>query len=249
MSRPCSLRMMTPSSGMKYAVSALCAALFFPLLCHGALTPEQQKQLLQDYYNHSPYFFDPRVLTEDEKQYLISIAHERIAKDPSEYEGRQLDSPANMLLTILSDKGLIKRAIAYYRERGMNGETLCRTYNPEIIFKLSGELFIADPWPIPPASEPFVDQPVLPRSYRVYQVIETLLAESPSFSTAVNEWAKRNFSYDANRRSISLLEHRTLLREWWKQNGRFFKAKNYKAVKTGAELFESHPSKDGKQKP
>jgi hypothetical protein len=199
-----------------------------------ALTPQREKEMRSKFGRAGGFAFDVRKLSDEEKSFLASLAREQIAKDPFEGGGTNVETPANETLVMLGDKEATERFLAHYRETGRNPEPLLLSYNPKIIEALIPDLFQNDPWPMADLGG---DQPVMPPSYRVCLVIEILLRSSPSFSKEVNDWGIRNFRYDPRQGSKSMLEHRTLLRKWWKENERFFKAGDYKSVKPGDELF------------
>jgi len=220
---------------MKIAPIVLFLFVSFCSLSRGEIAPERKKQLMDRYYESGTSSFDVRKLTNEEKQFLITFIREQIVNDPS--EKNNIRSTSNEALVVLGDQEVTTRFLAHFRESGLDGGTLIDSNNPKLIELLSTDLFQEDPWP-PPPLRPNEDLPTLPLSYRACQVIELLLADSPSFSKEVNEWATRNFKYDPRLHFVSMPERRASLRKWWKENEHFFKSKDYKSVKPGDELLK-----------
>src|SRR3989442_1768339 len=95
-----------------------------------------------------------------------------------------------------------------------------------VIELLASELYRKEPaiGPVQPSEDVWYKAGTL--SGESARIIWLILSESPEFSADVINWGRR---VDLRENNWSLKELRDSLREWWPQNERFFKERNYKA--------------------
>jgi hypothetical protein len=98
---------------------------------------------------------------------------------------------------------------------------LAAMQNPRVITMVAPEFYRDEPMSMGAS-----DVIVIPVSYRAAELAVKVLAETPAFHEHTQTWAQ-------SLRGLTFTEVRQLIRPWWKENERFFREKNYKAVRPG----------------
>jgi hypothetical protein len=164
--------------------------------------------------------FDVRYFTQEEKEFLLHEERMDFGKD-------------NDMLVRLGDEEMVARYVAAVNGGdNQRGKELVMNGSPELIPQIIPALM---------ANEKFgwygSDVKGLPKSFYIPGFILGILKGSPAFRREVIEWA------DALQPETDqqVIEQREIVREWWRENERFFKEHNYQAVKPGRELVKEEP--------
>ena len=129
-------------------------------------------------------------------------------------------------LIICGDEPTIAEGVAAYLSSPVRQDPLSVFYsgNPRVLEMVAPELFREEKYEVRGGDAPFG-----PLSYDAAGKILELLGRSPYFNGEVISWAQRNRDrYD--------IVQREMMRDWWKENEKFFKAKDYKAAVPGWEI-------------
>ena len=122
----------------------------------------------------------------------------------------------------LGDDLVIAQEAEKYANDTWNNKGMFYTSQPKVVEAVSKYLFLNE------AFKTFGGDAVqVPLSYDTAMGIRGLLANSPYFTPAVNEWAKSWAIFAGTPRL------RGAMRKWWVANQRFFAARNYSAVLPG----------------
>lgn len=148
-----------------------------------------------------------------------------------EHEQRERDEHGvknDRMLLWLGDPEMTKVYVSLWNSGSARvGEEIEKSARADIIPHLVEGMF---------REEPFVvrgrDTTVLPMSFYTAELVRNIVKASPLFNREVIEWADRQ----VDRTNQETIELRAIMREWWRENERHFKAKNYAAVKPGREL-------------
>lgn len=122
-----------------------------------------------------------------------------------------------------------KRELAAFRSLPYDYTNLARLGEPWVIEEVAPDLFREEE--IPPARG---DLPELPISHGSAALIVANLRQASIYREEVLQWAKQTNLHDQP-------AIRGVMRDWWRENERFFKEKNYLAVKPGRALEPLHP--------
>lgn len=126
-------------------------------------------------------------------------------------------------LAFLGDEAALQQLVREFLENDATGPGVLGTMqNPRIIELVAPSFFGEEPWRY--GGDVFL----IPRSYRAAELTVELLASSPAFNAEVINWAR-------GIKGLTTTELRALIRPWWKENEKFFREKNYKAVQPGPE--------------
>ena len=125
----------------------------------------------------------------------------------------------------LDDEETIKRyADAYLKDRRFSGAGLFPTcQNPRVIELIAPALFIEDGW--------VTRGPELAQSFASSVLILRMLGTTPGFDSEVINWARR-----LPPQIKTYTDVREVMRDWWRENERFFKERNYQAVQPGRDI-------------
>ncbi len=161
-----------------------------------------------------------RALSPAEKANLIGAVRE----NRSGIWGKEIDPTYLNILLYLGDPIERKRAVAEFRLIRRNNPELVKLGEPWVIEELASELFLKEE-----ITEQEGDIPNPPISYAVASLIIANLQHATIYRGEVLKWAKQTNPYDQP-------ALRSVMRDWWRENERFFKEKNYQAVKPGRPL-------------
>jgi hypothetical protein len=103
-----------------------------------------------------------------------------------------------------------------------------RSGDPTIIEEIAPSIFVEEP----DRDVGGVDTPARPTSFRLAFIITHILKNSPDFSDEVRQWAQKQSMVDGG------VDYREMMRDWWRANEKFFKEKNYQAVRPGWDWLQ-----------
>ncbi len=164
-----------------------------------------------------------RSMSQDKRASLIRTIRREYPGDVNDVEFADIDIPR--VLTYLGETDQRKKAIERFRRIRFYYSELVDLGEPWVIEELAQELFRNEEF------ANFLDGDIInyPLSYAVSGLIIANLQHATIYSDDVLEWAKRTSPY-------ALPELRAAIRDWWRENERFFKEKNYKSVRPGREV-------------
>jgi hypothetical protein len=129
------------------------------------------------------------------------------------------------ILLYLGDGEQRKKAIAEFRRQRFFDAVLVKLGEPWVVEELAPEMFREEEF------TNLVQGDILnyPLSYGVAGLIIANLQNATIYSDEVLQWAKRTSPH-------ALPQLRAAMRDWWRENERFFKEKNYRAVRPGHDV-------------
>ena len=143
-------------------------------------------------------------------------------------------SSIKMRLVDCYDEEATHEAVEAYLNDPFHNSGIFTSGNPRVVELLAPVMFREEAW-----TETTGDTPGEPLSYETAMLSLRLLGQSPAFNADVTAWARRNIV-------VSTLLRRDAMRDWWRENERFFKAKDYKAVRPGRDIALTN-SPEGRQ--
>ena len=166
-----------------------------------------------------------KALNPAERENLIAAVRE----NKSGAWGNEINPSYLKMLFWIGDPIERKRQLAAFRSLPYDYTNLARLGEPWVIEEVAPDLFREEK--IPPARG---DLPELPVSHGAAALIVANLRQASIYREEVLQWAKQTNLYDQP-------AIRGVMRDWWRENERFFKEKNYLAVKPGRALEPLHP--------
>ena len=171
--------------------------------------------------------FMTELSNEQRAQEVASLSQEEKIRRIDEIKSRAKRNPAGkrgyaINLAFYGDEEAIQQLVRdFLEDDGQSPYLLVPMQNPHIIDLVAPEFFRDEPMQISGG-----DVLLMPPSFRAAELAVELLANSPAFNGEVINWAR-------SLRGLTWSERRALVRPWWKENEKFFREKNYKAVQPG----------------
>lgn len=172
-----------------------------------------------------------RSMSPDERANVVRAVRENKSGQLREAgPGSDIGSDVLAMLGLLGDPEERKKSIARFRGIPFNYPELVRLGEPWVIQEVAQDMFREEEWMTVPDGD--IGDP--PLSYGAASLIMENLQHSTIYREEVLQWAKRT-------NADALPELRGVMRDWWRENERFFKEKNYQAVKPGRTLALPSP--------
>lgn len=125
----------------------------------------------------------------------------------------------------LGDEATVKKyAEAYLKDSNFSGAGLFPTcQNPHVIELIAPAIFREEGW--------VTKGPYTAQSFSASKLILEMLGQTPGFDSDVINWARR-----VRTQIRTLYDVRDVMRDWWRENEKFFKERNYQAVRPGRDI-------------
>ena len=214
--------MKPPNISSLQRLVACVAALFFVILPGGTAGPEDLpgEDRLPAYLHSAPYddlILQLRSMSAEEKADVLNTIKMNVS-------GNWTNARPDVLL-YLGDSEQRKQMISQFRQKRWFYPELVKLGEPWVIEALAPEMFREETLTNLVQGDVFN----YPLSYGVAGLIVANLQNATIYSDDVLQWAKRTSPH-------ALPQLRATMRDWWRDNERFFKEKNYQAVRPGRNV-------------